>query len=65
MADMNKAMKGVKGARSTITLSILEKDKELVKVYALQNHITVSELLHNWIQEKCVPGAGSGDGDKQ
>ena len=61
MADLNKAMKDLKGRRGTITLSILEKDKELVKVYALQNHITVSELLHNWIQEKCVPGSGDGD----
>ena len=36
-----------------ITLSITEEDSFKVKMYALKNHTTVSDLLHEWIEEKC------------
>lgn len=41
-------------AKTKITLSITQEDSEKVKIYALKNHTTVSDLLHEWIQEKCV-----------
>ena len=36
-----------------ITLSITQEDSEKVKIFALKNHTTVSDLLHEWIVEKC------------
>lgn len=38
---------------TTITLTISRKDKELVKTWAIRNCVSVSDLLHQWIQEKC------------
>lgn len=42
-----------KKAKPKITLSITEEDSFKVKMYALKNHTTVSDLLHEWIAEKC------------
>lgn len=39
--------------KDRITLSITGEDKLLVKRYALEHNTTVSDLLHNWIQENC------------
>ena len=42
-----------KAAKTKITLSITQEDSEKVKIFALKNHTTVSDLLHEWIAEKC------------
>ena len=42
-----------KKAKPKITLSITEEDSIKVKTYAIKNHTTVSDLLHEWIVEKC------------
>lgn len=42
-----------KKAKPKITLSITEEDSITVKTYAIKNHTTVSDLLHEWIAEKC------------
>ena len=42
-----------KVAKTKITLSITQEDSEKVKIFALKNHTTVSDLLHEWIAEKC------------
>lgn len=42
-----------KKAKLKITLSITEEDSITVKMYAIKNHTTVSDLLHEWIAEKC------------
>ena len=42
-----------KVTKTKITLSITQEDADTVKMYALKNHTTVSDLLHEWIQEKC------------
>ena len=36
-----------------MTLSITPKDRILVKTYAIRHNLTVSDLFHNWIVEKC------------
>lgn len=38
---------------TTITLAISREDKQLVKAYAISKHTTVSDLLHQWIQNNC------------
>ena len=40
-------------AKKKITLSITQEDSDAVKMYALKNHTTVSDLLHEWIQINC------------
>ena len=40
-------------AKKKITLSITQEDSDAVKMYALKNHTTVSDLLHEWIQKYC------------
>ena len=40
-------------AKKKITLSITQEDTDAVKMYALKNHTTVSDLLHEWIQINC------------
>ena len=40
-------------AKKKITLSITQEDSDAVKMYALKNHTTVSDLLHEWIQIYC------------
>ena len=50
MADL---MKEPRAAKTKITLSITQEDSDTVKMYALRNHTTVSNLLHEWIAEKC------------
>ena len=55
-AKVTAAVTGVaveKTAKTKITLSITQEDSEKVKIYALKNHTTVSDLLHDWIAEKC------------
>lgn len=42
-----------KAAKTKITLSITQEDSETVKIFALKNRTTVSDLLHDWIAEKC------------
>lgn len=39
--------------KTKITLSITQEDSDRVKMYAIQQHTTVSDLLHDWIEEKC------------
>jgi len=36
-----------------MTLSITPQDRILVKTYAIRHNLTVSDLFHNWIVEKC------------
>lgn len=40
-------------AKKKITLSITQEDSDAVKMYALKNHTTVSDLLHEWIVINC------------
>lgn len=40
-------------AKKKITLSITQEDSDAVKMYALKNHTTVSDLLHEWILTNC------------
>lgn len=39
--------------KTTINLSITTEDKKLLKMYAVQKDKTVSDILHDWIAEKC------------
>lgn len=39
--------------KTKITLSITQEDSEKVKIFALKNHTTVSDMFHDWITEKC------------
>ena len=39
--------------KTKITLSITQEDRDAVKIYALKNHTTVSDLFHEWIQQTC------------
>lgn len=41
------------GRRTTMTLSISEEDKYAVKRFALEHGVTVSDLLHMWIERDC------------
>lgn len=43
-----------KSNKTTITLSITKEDKARVKQYALAAGTTVSDLLHDWIEQNCV-----------
>lgn len=38
---------------TTLTVSISRADKELVKMYAYRHSLSVSDLIHMWINEKC------------
>lgn len=38
---------------TSMTICISQADKELVKAYALAHAVTVSDLIHKWIQETC------------
>lgn len=38
---------------TTMTLAISQEDKQLVKSYAAKKSVTVSDLLHYWINEYC------------
>ena len=38
---------------TSMTICISQADKELVKSYALAHAVTVSDLIHRWIQETC------------
>ncbi len=39
---------------TTMTLSISGEDKQKLKAYAAQNYISVSDLLHIWIERYCT-----------
>lgn len=39
---------------TTMTLAISKKDKQCVKAWAARHSTTVSDLLHNWIEEYCT-----------
>ena len=43
----------VKEEKTKITLSITKEDSKKIKKYAVDNETTVSDLLHDWIEEKC------------
>lgn len=36
-----------------ITLSVPEEDILKVKIYAMKNYTTVSNLFHEWVQKYC------------
>ena len=37
-----------------MTISISQADKDLVKTYAFAHAVTVSDLIHTWINQHCV-----------
>lgn len=39
---------------TSMTISISQADKDLVKEYAFKNAVTVSDLIHTWINEHCT-----------
>lgn len=39
---------------TSMTISISQADKDLVKAYAFSHALTVSDLIHAWINEHCV-----------
>lgn len=39
---------------TSMTISISQADKNLVKSYAFEHAVTVSDLIHTWIREHCV-----------
>ena len=41
------------GEQIKITLSITDEDKEKIKMFAIKNRTTVSDLLHEWITQFC------------
>lgn len=41
---------------TTMTISISQADKDQVKSYAFAHAVTVSDLIHTWINEHCVEG---------
>lgn len=48
-----KRMRKRGAGATTMTLSISAEDKMRVKAYAASQATTVSDLLHQWIAEKC------------
>lgn len=38
---------------TTITLVISQADKDRVKAFALEQNVSVSDLLHRWIEDYC------------
>lgn len=36
-----------------MTFSISPTDRILIKTFAIRNNLTVSDLIHQWIVEKC------------
>ncbi len=59
-AEDSPPMKKRKTDSTTITLSISKEDKVRVKSWAIQNDTNVSEMLHKWIADTCVPSTISG-----
>lgn len=64
-AKPGKARKAPSGAASlgrprkrldatTMTISISQADKDLVKNYAFEHTVTVSDLVHTWINQHCT-----------
>ncbi len=41
-------------APTCMTISISQADKDLVKDYAFAHAVTVSDLIHTWINENCT-----------
>lgn len=39
----------------TITLTISREDKRLMKAYALERDVSMSDVLHGWIGRFCLP----------
>ena len=39
--------------RATMTLAITSNHRDKIKLYAMQNHTTVSELFMQWIDDNC------------
>lgn len=51
----NKMIGKKRGAgATTITLTISSEDKLKVKEYAVHHNTTVSDLLHQWINDLCI-----------
>lgn len=44
--------------RTTITLSISREDKAVLKSWAAVHGTTMSDMLHDWIDQTCRAGAG-------
>lgn len=39
---------------ASMTISISQADKDLVKLFAFRHALTVSDLVHTWIKEHCT-----------
>lgn len=39
---------------TSMTISISQADKDLVKSFAFRHALTVSDLIHTWINEHCT-----------
>ena len=51
--EQRNLRKDENGEQIKITLSITNEDKEKVKMFAIRNKTTVSDLLHEWITQFC------------
>lgn len=45
---------------TTMTICISREDKDLVKSYAFAHAMTVSDLIHKWVQAECAGSGGEG-----
>lgn len=39
---------------TTMTISLSQEDKEKIKLYAFSKSLTVSDLIHQWIEQNCI-----------
>ena len=51
--DGTAIARGKNNPRATMTLAITSNHRDKIKLYAMQNHTTVSELFMQWIDENC------------
>ena len=49
-----KSLRKNENGQIKITLSISEEDRKLIKHYAVENGVSMSDLLHDWIILHCT-----------
>ena len=57
-SDMTKAKKSEKAGkgteeRTTLTVTLTQREKKALKLYAVERDTTVTALIHDWIKSIC------------
>ena len=61
---MAEKMAGNGSEKTTLNLSVTVEDKKFLKMYAVQNGTTISDMLHSYVETLKVEGAGERDETK-